>query len=79
MNGIVFGVFVLAIVASSASGHQWKTGECPPVEPMNDFDMKKVSFFGPVARNFRSQMDNIHIPLCTPIWTKHSVSICHKI
>lgn len=24
-----------------AAGHTYKTGECPPVEPMNDFDMKK--------------------------------------
>lgn len=24
-----------------AAGHTYKTGECPPVEPMSDFDMKK--------------------------------------
>lgn len=35
---------ICAIVCSLvtlAAGHTYKTGECPPVEPMSDFDMKK--------------------------------------
>lgn len=39
---------VLAIVGalcvlSCANAHKYKSGECPQVEPMSGFDMKKVS------------------------------------
>ena len=43
MKKFTFGLVLLAFVAVSVNGHQWKTGECPPVEPMSGFDMKKVS------------------------------------
>lgn len=30
-------------VLSCANAHKYKSGECPQVEPMSGFDMKKVS------------------------------------
>lgn len=43
MNSKV-GIFVaLFAICGLAAAHKYKSGECPQVEPMQGFDMRKVS------------------------------------
>jgi len=35
-------LIALCAFAALASGHKYKSGECPMVEPMSGFDMRKV-------------------------------------
>lgn len=39
----LLAIFVVLCAFSYASAHKYKSGECPPVEPMGNFEMKKVS------------------------------------
>lgn len=43
--------FVLFLTVGVANGHKYKTGMCPPIEPMNEFDMEKVSLIFPNRSN----------------------------
>lgn len=38
-----FGAVLCGFLIANASAHTYKSGECPSVEPMSGFDMKKVS------------------------------------
>lgn len=40
-----FCAVLCGFLFANASAHTYKSGECPSVEPMNGFDMKKVSKF----------------------------------
>lgn len=40
---IVATIFCLLIAGTHA--HKYKTGECPAVEPLTDFNMKQVCVF----------------------------------
>jgi hypothetical protein len=35
-------IFVLFLTVASTNAHKYKTGMCPPVEAMQNFDMEKV-------------------------------------
>lgn len=43
MDSKVFYFTLLVALCGLAAGHKYKSGECPQVEPMQGFDMKKVS------------------------------------
>lgn len=48
MNSKLIYVAFFALIVLSAA-HKYKSGECPQVEPMQGFDMRKVSHSVPFA------------------------------
>jgi hypothetical protein len=43
MTSKLWLLVALSAVLQLAAAHKYKSGECPQVEPMNGFEMKKVS------------------------------------
>jgi hypothetical protein len=53
-------IFVaLFAVVGLAAGHKYKSGECPQVEPMQGFDMKKVSHFRTFQKAIKCRKFNL--------------------
>lgn len=46
MNSKLLFVALFAVLGLAAA-HKYKSGECPQVEPMQGFDMRKVSIESP--------------------------------
>lgn len=64
LNVFVIALFVGFSIQSS-SAHTYKTGECPTVEPMGDFNMKKVCSLCRLLRipqHFVYRIEIEHIP-----------------
>lgn len=60
-----FCAVVCGLLFANASAHTYKSGECPSVEPMSGFDMKKVSKLGFKVQMFLSSKEafNLNIKL----------------
>jgi hypothetical protein len=43
MNSNLWILVAFSAVFGLSAAHKYKSGECPQVEPMNGFEMKKVS------------------------------------
>lgn len=42
VNFVSLALFGCLLIASNSNAHKYKSGECPSVEPMTDFNMKQV-------------------------------------
>lgn len=69
MNSKLWIFVALFAFCGLAVGHKYKSGECPQVEPMNGFEMKKVSVWNWVShknfmRNFRKRSIELNSIYC---------------
>ena len=50
MNSKLWILVALTAVFGLSVGHKYKSGECPQVEPMTGFEMKKVSHWNKILQ-----------------------------